>query len=68
MTLRTLHLAFILLAIMGADLFGGWAVNEYGTTGDTGTLALGIACMVGGLGLAVYSIRVVRMMDQARIR
>jgi len=68
MTLRTFHLAFILLAIMGADLFGGWAVNEYGTTGNLSILLLGIACMLGGLGLAVYSIRVVSMMDRAGIR
>ncbi len=67
LTLRTFHLAFILLAIMGADLFGGWAVSEYGTSGDVVILALGIACVLGGLGLAVYSIRVVRMMDRAGI-
>lgn len=68
MSLRTFHLAFILLAIMGADLYGGWAVHEYGTTGNTSILLLGIACMVGGLGLAVYSIRFVRLMDRTGAR
>ena len=68
MSLRRFHLAFILFAIMGADLFGGWSVNEYGKTGSTSTLLLGIACMVGGLGLAVYSIRVVSLMDRVGIR
>ena len=68
MSLRMFHLAFILLVIMGADLFGGWAVNEYGTTGNTSILLLGIACMIGGLGLAAYSIRLVHLMDRTGIR
>jgi hypothetical protein len=67
-SLRTFHLAFILLAIMGADLFGGWAVNEYGTTGNTSILLVGIACMIGGLGLAVYSLRIVRLLDRTGVR
>jgi hypothetical protein len=68
MTLKTFHLVFILLAIMGADLFGGWAVRDYRTTGDFTILLCGIACMAGGLGLAVYSIRFVRAMDESHIR
>ena len=67
MTLKTFHLIFILFAIMGADLFGGWAVHEYRTTGDLGTLLLGIACLAGGMGLALYTIRFVRMMEQSKI-
>ena len=67
-TLKTFHLIFILFAIMGADLFGGWAVHEYRTGGELSILLLGIVCMAGGLGLAAYTIRFVRLMDQARIR
>ena len=67
MSLRTFHLVFILLASMGADLFGGWAVREYRASGDAFTLALGIACMIGGLGLAAYAIRFVRMIERERL-
>jgi hypothetical protein len=65
MSLRTFHLVFILLAIMGADLYGGWAIREYHESGGTTILLLGIACLIGGLGLAAYSIRFVRWMDRA---
>jgi hypothetical protein len=67
MALRTFHLLFILVAIMGADLFGGWATHEYSASGHLPTLLLGIGCMIGGLGLAAYVIRFVRMMDRERI-
>jgi hypothetical protein len=53
MSLRVFHLVFILIAIMGADLVGGWAVHEYRVGGSVPTLLLGIGCMIGGLGLAV---------------
>ena len=67
-SLRSFHLVFILLAIVGADLFGGWALHEYHVRGDVATLWLGIACMVGGLGLAAYSVHFVRMLDRMQVR
>jgi hypothetical protein len=67
-SLRAFHLLFILVAIMGADLFGGWAVHEYRASGDVAMLWLGIVCMAGGLGLAAYSIRFVQMMDRTHVR
>ena len=54
MSLRTFHLIFMLIAIMGADLFGAWAIHEYHNSGDGLTLALGIISLVGGLGLCGY--------------
>jgi hypothetical protein len=68
MTLRTFHLLFILIAIMGADLFGGWATHEYRESGNLSIFLLGIGCMIGGLGLAAYVIRFVRTMDRELIR
>jgi hypothetical protein len=67
MSLRTFHLLFILFAIMGADLFGGWAVHAYRGSGSVATLLMGIGCMVGGLGLAAYVVQFVHMMDRERI-
>ncbi len=67
MSLRSFHMMFILLAIMGADLFGGWAIRDYRHNGDPTTLALGIISMVGGLGLAVYALFLVRRLDREKI-
>lgn len=67
-SLKNFHLVFILVAIMGADLFGGWAVHEYRVRGDVATLWLGIGCMAGGLGLAAYSIRFVRKLERMQLR
>lgn len=67
-TLRTVHLTFMLLAILGADLFGAWAVWRYVQTGDVMLLGLGVACLLGGLGLIFYVTRFVRRMDAAGIR
>ena len=66
-TLRTVHLTFMLLAILGADLFGAWAVWSYLHTGDIARLGLGVACVLGGLGLIFYVVRFVRRMDAANI-
>ena len=68
MTLRTFHMVFLLLVIMGADLFGGWAVREYRDAGDPLILVSGIASMVGGLGLAAYVLWLIHKMDNAKIQ
>ena len=67
MSLKTFHLVFILFAIMGADLFGGWAIHDYRINGDLPTLMLGVLCILGGLGLTVYVIFLVRAMERAHI-
>lgn len=67
MSLRGFHMVFLLMAIMGADLYGGWAVHEYVYNGGPLHLALGIACLIGGLGLAWYALALVRKLDAAHI-
>ena len=67
MSLKTFHLVFILIAIMGADLFGGWAIHEYRLNGDVPTLMLGLLCILGGLGLTVYVILLVRALERMHI-
>jgi hypothetical protein len=67
MNLRAFHMVFILVAIMGADLFGGWAIHDYRTTGDPWILTLGIVSMLGGLGLAIYVLALVRKLDREHI-
>lgn len=67
-TLRTAHLAFVWIASVGADLFGLWAVWRHMTVGDPGLLALGLVSVVGGIGLTLYAVRLVRQLDEAHIR
>ena len=67
MSLRTVHLAFILLAIVGADLFGAWAVRDYIHNEDPAILSAGIVSLLGGLGLIVYAFRLVKGWDRANI-
>ena len=66
MTLRWFHMVFLLLAIMGADLFGGWAIRA-SSDGDRSLLIMGVVSMVGGLGLCGYVLWLVRKLDQAHI-
>jgi hypothetical protein len=67
LSLRSFHLLFILLAIVGADLFGVWAVWDWARGGDVLTLTLGIVALLGGLGLLFYALRLVRSLDRAHI-
>jgi hypothetical protein len=67
-SLRKFHLVFILLAIVGADLFGAWAVWTYPVMRDRLVLALGVLAVLGGFGLVVYSWRLVRSLDALHVR
>lgn len=67
MSLRWFHLVFLLFAIMGADLFGGWALHEYFTANDRAMLGLGVVSLIGGLGLAGYVFWFVRKAERAHL-
>lgn len=67
MSLRAFHLLFILLVVLGADLFGVWSVVRYARGGDSSLLALGLVTILGGVGLVFYAIRFMRKMDAAGI-
>lgn len=68
MSLRAFHLFFILVSIIGADLFAVWAVWHFTQTKDALILTLGVISALGGVGLLVYGIRQVRQFDAAGIR
>ena len=68
MSLRTFHTLFILLAIVGADLFAVWCLWHWLTFAEPLILALGLVSAAGGVGLLVYEIRLMRRMDAAEIR
>lgn len=65
MSLRTMHLLFILLVIVGADLFGGWAIWHARHGGPGSLWALGALSIVGGFGLIVYAFRLVRGLERS---
>jgi len=67
MSLRTFHLIFILLVIMGAEMFVGWAAHDFRQTRDPLILALGILSGFGGLGLAGYVLYLVGKLDREHI-
>ena len=67
LSLRSFHLLFILIAIVGADLFGVWTVWDWAHGGDALVLVLGVVALLGGLGLLVYAVKLVRALDRAHI-
>jgi len=67
MSLRVFHVIFILIATVGADFFGVWAVWNWNGTGDTTMLVLGIVSILGGLGLVLYLVRLIRVLDAQHI-
>jgi len=67
MTLRTVHLAFILFAMIVMDLFGFWGVFHYARTGSTSYLVLGIAGLVFSLALAAYGLFATREFDREHL-
>jgi len=67
MSLRTFHLGFIFLCMVGADLFAVWSVVYWLRHADPVILALGMISALGGVGLMFYGIRLVRKLDEANI-
>ena len=67
MSLKTLHLVFIIVAIIAADMFGAWAIWSFPITGNSLNLALGILTLVGGLALTVYAFYFVRKMEREKL-
>lgn len=66
LSLKNFHLVFILLVIVGADLFGAWAVWHHAREGDSVVLTLGILAVLGGFGLILYALKVVRELERTR--
>ena len=67
MSLRTVHLVFVLIVIISAEMFGARELYQYRMTGETSTLVLGIIALAGGLAACVYAFYFVRKMDSADI-
>jgi hypothetical protein len=67
MSLRTIHLIFILIVIITAEMFGARELWLYRQTRELGTLVMGVVSLVGGLAMCIYAYYFVRKMDSADI-
>jgi ABC-type uncharacterized transport system permease subunit len=54
MSLKALHIVFIVASVVLALGFAGWSLNEYSQTQARLYLWFGIGSLVAGLGLVVY--------------
>lgn len=60
MSLKALHIVFIVASIVLAFGFGAWSLNEYFHGGAQSDLWFGIGSLVAGLALIVYGKAVLR--------
>lgn len=67
MSLRTIHVLFILVVVVTADLFGAWAVRQHAQSPDTVLLVTGMLSFVAGFAAIAYGIWFVRKADRAHI-
>ena len=54
MSLKAFHIFFVVVSTVFAVAFGAWAVSNYRTTGDLGSLVWGIASLLGAVVLVGY--------------
>ena len=64
MSLRWLHLVFILAVLVLTDMFGAWALFEFAHSHDRTLLVAGIASFVLGFAVVGYSLWFVRKLDR----
>ena len=55
MSLKALHIVFIVASIVLAFGFGAWSLNEYAQDGARSNLWFGIGSILAGVLLIVYS-------------
>lgn len=66
-SLKTFHLLFVLIAMMAADLFGGWAIHEHASAPQTSMLVWGAMSFLVGLALAAYALWIVHTLERAHV-
>jgi len=67
-SLRTFHIAFVLIVFVVTDLFGAWAVYEYRAAGSTMTLLFAILSFAIGYAAVGYLIWMLRKFDKDHIQ
>ena len=64
MSLKAVHICFILSAIILAVGFGFWAIRNYSYSGNLVNLYLGIGSFVSGIAFSVYLFFFIRKMKK----
>jgi len=64
MSLRWLHLVFILVVLVLTDMFGAWALFEFAHSHDRTLLVAGIGSFALGFAVVGYSLWFVRKLDR----
>jgi hypothetical protein len=62
MSLKALHIVFIVASIVLAFGFGAWSLNAYKEEGSRSNLWFGIGSILAGVGLIFYCRAVLRKM------
>jgi hypothetical protein len=60
MSLKALHIVFIVASIVLALSFGAWSLNEFAHGGARSNLWFGIGSLVAGVALIVYGKAILR--------
>ena len=64
MSLKAMHIVFIMCSILLAFFFGGWLLHDYTTTRDHAEAVFGAASCLSGLALIVYAKAILRKLRQ----
>ena len=64
MSLKAVHICFIILSIILTAGFGYWGIQNHNQTGNTTFLYLGIGSIIGSLVLVIYLFGFIRKMKK----
>jgi hypothetical protein len=67
MSLKAFHVLFVTISVLITLGFGIWSLQQYGATGSSGSLALGIASFVVSVALVVYGVAFLKKLKNAGI-
>lgn len=60
MSLKAVHIAFILLSVLLSAGFAVWAFQSYAEGGSAGMLVVALTSVLFGVGLTLYGVRFLR--------
>lgn len=56
MSLKGVHIAFIVVSLILCAGFGAWAIADWRESGESISLYMGVGSFVGGIVLAIYGV------------
>ena len=64
MSLKAVHVFFVIVATLIAGGFGVWAIQQYTTTGSSGDLLLTILAVSAAISLPIYGVWFLKKMKK----